>query len=80
MLAAKNDVDGADVDWWFMYKLPEGVGRQAKTNKSAMVVETDLGQQRRQYRVYLGPYRSRDKSNKTCKVLKRLGMGCSIIE
>ncbi|MCG8609661.1 MAG: deoxyribonuclease II family protein [Pseudomonadales bacterium] len=31
MLAAKNDVDGADVDWWFMYKLPEGVGRQAKT-------------------------------------------------
>ena len=49
-------------------------------NKSAMVVETDLGQQRRQYRVYLGPYRSRDKSNKTCKVLKRLGMGCSIVE
>ena len=49
-------------------------------NKSAMVVETDLGQSRRQYRVYLGPYRSRDKSNKTCKVLKRLGMGCSIVD
>lgn len=49
-------------------------------NKSAMVVETDLGQQRRQYRVYLGPYRSRGDGNKTCKVLERLGMGCSIVE
>lgn len=49
-------------------------------NKSAMVVETDLGQQRRQYRVYLGPYRSRGESNKTCKILERLGMGCSIVE
>lgn len=49
-------------------------------NKTAMVVETDLGQQRRQYRVYLGPYRSRGESNKTCKVLERMGMGCSIVE
>lgn len=49
-------------------------------NKTAMVVETDLGQQRRQYRVFLGPYRSRDKGKKTCNVLTRLGMGCSIVE
>ncbi len=49
-------------------------------DKSAMVVETDLGQSRRQYRVYLGPYRSRDKGKKTCSVLTRLGMGCSLVE
>ncbi len=49
-------------------------------NKTAMVVETDLGNSRRQYRVFLGPYRSREKGNKTCSVLTRLGLGCSIVE
>lgn len=49
-------------------------------SKTAMVVETDLGQQRRQYRVYLGPFRSREKGIKSCKTLTRLGMGCSLVE
>ncbi len=49
-------------------------------NKTAMVVETDLGQSRRQYRVYLGPFRSRAKGVKSCGVLKKLGMGCSLVE
>ena len=48
--------------------------------KTAMVVETDLGQSRRQYRVYLGPYRSRAKGVKSCKTLKKLGLGCSLVE
>ena len=49
-------------------------------NKTAMVVETDLGNSRRQYQVFLGPYRSREKGNKTCSVLTRLGLGCSLVE
>lgn len=49
-------------------------------SKTAMVVETDLGQSRRQYRVYLGPFRSREKGIKSCKALTRLGMGCSLVE
>ncbi len=49
-------------------------------NKTAMVVETDMGNSRRQYRVFLGPYRSREKGKKTCGVLTRLGMGCSLVE
>ncbi|GJM02102.1 MAG: hypothetical protein DHS20C08_06030 [Rhodomicrobium sp.] len=49
-------------------------------SKTAMVVETDLGQSRRQYRVYLGPFRSREKGIKSCKTLTRLGMGCSLVE
>jgi cell division septation protein DedD len=49
-------------------------------SKTAMVVETDLGQSRRQYRVYLGPFRSRDKGLKSCKTLTKLGMGCRLVE
>ncbi|GAA6212082.1 hypothetical protein NBRC116602_18230 [Hyphomicrobiales bacterium 4NK60-0047b] len=49
-------------------------------NKTAMVVETDLGNSRRQYQVFLGPYRSREKGKKTCSVLTRLGLGCSLVE
>lgn len=49
-------------------------------NKTAMVVETDMGQSRLQYRVYLGPFRSRKSSVKSCNVLKKLGMGCSLVE
>jgi cell division septation protein DedD len=49
-------------------------------NKTAMVVETDMGNSRRQYQVFLGPYRSREKGKKTCGVLTRLGMGCSLVE
>ena len=49
-------------------------------SKTAMVVETDLGNARRQYRVYLGPFRSRDKGVKSCKTLRSLGMGCSLVE
>ena len=48
--------------------------------KTAMVVETDLGQSRRQYRVYLGPFRSRDKGLKSCQALKKFGMPCSLVE
>ena len=48
--------------------------------KTAMVVETDLGQSRRQYRVYLGPYRSRQSGVKSCSALKKQGMGCSLVE
>ncbi len=48
--------------------------------KTAMVVETDLGQSRRQYRVYLGPYRSRQSGVKSCSTLKKQGMGCSLVE
>lgn len=49
-------------------------------NKTAMVVETDLGQNRRQYLVYLGPFRSRDKGLRSCKTLTSLGMGCRLVE
>lgn len=48
--------------------------------KTAMVVETDLGQSRRQYRVYLGPYRSRQSGVKSCSALKKQGMGCSLVD
>ena len=48
--------------------------------KTAMVVETDLGQSRRQYRVYLGPFRSRDKGLQSCRALKKFGMPCSLVE
>ncbi len=34
MLTAKNDQKGAAVDWWFMYKLPDGIGpKGAKETK-----------------------------------------------
>lgn len=49
-------------------------------NKTAMVVETDMGNSRRQYRVYLGPFRSKESSVKTCNTLTRLGMGCSLVK
>jgi len=49
-------------------------------NKVAMVVETDLGKNRRQYRVYLGPYRDRLKSISSCKAFKKVGLGCSLLE
>lgn len=49
-------------------------------SKTAMVVETDLGQSRRQYRVYLGPFRSREKGLRSCKTLTSLGMGCRLVE
>lgn len=48
--------------------------------KTAMVVETDLGQSRRQYRVYLGPFRSKESSLKSCKSLKELGLGCTLVK
>lgn len=49
-------------------------------SKTAMVVETDMGQSRRQYRVYVGPFRSREKGVKSCRALTQLGMGCSLVE
>jgi len=48
--------------------------------KTAMVVETDLGQSRRQYRVYLGPFRSKENGLKSCKSLKELGLGCALVK
>lgn len=49
-------------------------------NKVAMVVETDVGNSRTQYRVYLGPYRDKAKGLSSCKAFKRLGLGCSLLE
>ena len=58
----------------------ETKNRQLVGNQTPLVVETDLGQLGRHYRVYLGPYANKSQSLSSCQKIKTNGMDCFIVQ
>ncbi len=43
-LSARDDADGAPVDWWFIYKLPEGVGEPPGQGYDYLYYDAGVGE------------------------------------